>query len=60
MKSSYDPHSVYGYDPDTGVARELPEWMRPGPVNQELETAARAAAVAERYRVLDERKALRS
>ena len=25
MNKSYDPGSVYGYDPDTGIARERPE-----------------------------------
>lgn len=57
MNSAYDPHSVYGYDPETGTLREMPDWMKPGPADQELETAARAAAVAERYRVLDEQRA---
>jgi hypothetical protein len=58
MKSAYDPHSVCGYDPDTGEPRELPDWMRP---TAEAETAARAAAVAKRYEVLDgKRQALRS
>jgi hypothetical protein len=28
MDKSYDPGSVYGHDPDTGIARELPE-MQP-------------------------------
>lgn len=25
VSKSYDPGSVYGYDPDTGIAREMPE-----------------------------------
>lgn len=61
MKSSYDPHSVYGYDPDTGLARERPEWMQGTPGEDTETTAARVAAVAERYRILDEqRQAVRS
>lgn len=25
MDKQYDAHSVYGYDPDTGVARDAPD-----------------------------------
>lgn len=52
-----DPHSVYGYDPDTGDPRwpasGLPGWMNP-PGDEAL-SAARAASTANRYRVLDAR-----
>ena len=53
MNSSYDPHSVYGHDPDTGLPRELPDWMKGTPGEDEETSAARAASVAERYEVLD-------
>lgn len=46
-------HSVYGYDPETGEPRGLPDWMNP-PGDEAL-SAARAASAANRYRVLDAR-----
>jgi hypothetical protein len=50
----HDPHSVYGYDPETGEPREpLP------PVPDEQVSAARAASTAARYRVLDARADVR-
>jgi hypothetical protein len=45
-----DPHSACGCDPESGEPRgPLP------PVPDEDVTAARAAAAAERYRILDDR-----
>lgn len=49
----HDPHSVYGYDPETGEPHVLPDWMNP-PGDKAL-SAARAASTANRYRVLDAR-----
>lgn len=47
---SHDPHSIYGYDPETGVAREplaLP------PVPDADVTRQREEETAERYRRAD-------
>lgn len=54
MDRAYDPHSVYGYDPESGLPREKLNTYPP--VADEDVTAARAAAVAERYEVLDAKR----
>lgn len=51
MKSSYDAHSIYGYDPESGIAREAP--ALPSPLPDDEITRLRAEATADRYRRAD-------
>lgn len=47
-----DPHSIYGYDPDSGEPRD-----EPAPDSDEVLSELRRRATARRYRILDERRA---